>query len=103
MEINHFNAPSVKRHLVHLMLAKHKHSHSGEKPIQCSICKKAFTTNGNLTAHKQSHSEEKQFQCSLCPKAFITYSSLTLHKSNHNGEKHSNASSVQRHLTHLVI
>ena len=60
---------------------------SGEKPFQCSLCPKAFKSNGELTQHKRFHSEEKPFQCSLCQKTFKS----NQHKQSHNGKKHSHA------------
>ena len=39
-----------------------------------------FTTSTNLTNHKLSHSEEKSFTCSLCQKAFKSNGNLSGHK-----------------------
>ena len=68
------------------------------KKIQCSTCKKGFTTSGRLSRHECSHVEEKPFQCSFCQKTFSKSSNLTIHKRRHTGENHSSAHSVKKHL-----
>ncbi|KAI4810825.1 hypothetical protein KUCAC02_013754 [Chaenocephalus aceratus] len=76
--------------------------HSAEKkPFSCSVCKKAFSQNGNLKIHMRIHTGEKPFTCSVCKKAFSQSGYLKIHMSVHTGDKHSAAQSVRK-LFHRV-
>ena len=44
----------------------------GEKPHECSVCKKRFTQPGNLVEHERIHTGEKPFPCTVCGRAFTT-------------------------------
>ena len=57
----------------------HKRVHTGEKSYECAICKKAFSTNSNLTVHKRVHTGEKPFSCDVCQKSYSQSSALSQH------------------------
>ena len=63
----------------------HKHIHTGEKPYECEIRKKAFSDNSNLAKHKRFHIGEKQHECGICKKAFALRN--VLDKQIHTSEK----------------
>ena len=48
----------------------HAKVHTGEKPLQCSICDKTFRDQGDLMAHARLHAVEKPFHYSDCDKDF---------------------------------
>ena len=57
---------------------------SGEKPHQCDLCPKAFSTSSSLNTHRRIHSGEKPHQCDICDKRFTASSNLYYHKLTHS-------------------
>ena len=45
-------------------------THSGDKPYQCSICKKGFSQNSKLRKHLRTHTGDKPYQCAQCGKIY---------------------------------
>ncbi|XP_071059978.1 zinc finger and SCAN domain-containing protein 12-like [Pseudochaenichthys georgianus] len=68
-------------------LKEHTRIHTGEKAHSCSVCKKAFSHSGHLKAHMRVHTGEKPFSCSVCKKAFSLNGNLKEHMRIHTGEK----------------
>jgi len=76
-----------KRFTTTANLAAHSKIHSGENPHECNVCSKQFTSAGNLAQHRRIHSGEKPFKCQVCDRAFSQSGSLKLHTRKHTGEK----------------
>ena len=68
-------------------LHSHQLTHTGEKPNQCSTCKKNFSTNSNLKKHELIHTGAKPFKCEVCHKRFLLIDNMRKHLATHGGKK----------------
>ncbi|XP_064092707.1 zinc finger and BTB domain-containing protein 7C-like isoform X18 [Macrobrachium nipponense] len=65
-------------------LARHIHTHTGEKPFACPHCPFRATQEDNLKRHIRTHTGEKPYACALCPYRSRQQSSLKRHLWTHH-------------------
>ncbi|XP_068211066.1 longitudinals lacking protein, isoforms H/M/V-like isoform X36 [Palaemon carinicauda] len=65
-------------------LARHIHTHTGERPFACPHCPFRATQEDNLKRHIRTHTGEKPYSCSLCPYKSRQQSSLKRHIWTHH-------------------
>ncbi len=70
-ETNLMNVMFVTRSFPHQAIYwAHKRTHTGDKPYECDVCNKRFSTSSNLLAHKRTHTGDKPYECDVCDKRF---------------------------------
>ncbi|PRD25753.1 UNVERIFIED_CONTAM: zinc finger protein [Trichonephila clavipes] len=62
---NYFTCKVCQQMLLEYDRYQHMRTHTGEKTIQCDVCRETFTDRGNLSRHRRIHVEEKRFQCDV--------------------------------------
>ncbi|XP_061241845.1 zinc finger and SCAN domain-containing protein 5B-like [Bos javanicus] len=72
----------------------------GRAPSECSVCKKSFPYQSQLTLHQRTHTGERSFQCDICAKGFIQLSHLRVHEQIHTGEKPYSCDVCLKKFTH---
>ncbi|OTA02240.1 hypothetical protein A9Z42_0025930 [Trichoderma parareesei] len=70
-------------------LERHIQTHTGYKPVKCSICGLQLSAKQSLDQHMRVHTGEKPWKCKFpgCSHAFKQQSALTMHERTHTGYK----------------
>lgn len=63
----------------------HKRTHTGEKPLKCEHCGRAFSESSNLSKHRRIHEVKGRFACAYpgCNKDFHRQDQLRRHMKVH--------------------
>ena len=84
-ESENVECPICKCIYLRSSLSVHMRVHNGERPYECAVCSKAFSTKWNLQLHKWTHAARstKPFKCNQCSAAFYRHSDYTAHMNSH--------------------
>lgn len=58
---------------------------TGKPNTTCSVCYKTFACKSALDIHYRSHTKERPFQCRICDRAFSTKGNMKQHMMTHKG------------------
>lgn len=69
-------------------LERHRLVHTGEKPFECSTCKRRFGSAQKKNLHVSAqHKGERNYVCKICENPFSRNDELVSHMRQHTGEK----------------
>ncbi|XP_065196841.1 gastrula zinc finger protein xFG20-1-like [Sycon ciliatum] len=72
-------------------LDRHLLTHTGERPVRCSICERQSARrdilDGHIRTHSDKHKENAPFECPVCERKFYLKHVLKTHIRIHTGEK----------------
>lgn len=90
MELFRHQCPDCGKMVSFSNMARHKLTHTGERPFKCTMpeCEKVFRSNSEVKKHiLLHHSTERPYKCDICGKGFIKICFLNAHAKIHSGEK----------------
>ena len=65
--LNNFFPVCFQRMKVHMTIF---HTDNDDKPFRCSVCGKGYATKVTFIEHNNIHTGERPYQCDMCPKKF---------------------------------
>uniref|UniRef100_A0A2K6V1N9 Zinc finger protein 577 n=1 Tax=Saimiri boliviensis boliviensis TaxID=39432 RepID=A0A2K6V1N9_SAIBB len=77
----------VKPRSTKSQLSDHQKMHAGEKPHECSVCRRAFSRKAQLIQHQRTERGEKPHGYGKCGKTLKRKIQLTEHQRTHMGER----------------
>ncbi|KFB49616.1 AGAP007956-PA-like protein [Anopheles sinensis] len=68
-------------------LKSHLMLHDNVRPYGCEVCGRTFSKKGNYKIHLMRHSNDRIFECTLCDMSFVCHVNLKNHMRTHTGKR----------------